>query len=143
MMSYVSLVTATIDVTYRTALDICVGRSHKLVTRKFCCTEEVINASCLTTGIYVSVDLTAKYGNVGCAIYIASKRHVYITQTTTVGIAFYDCTLVDDDIGVMFLPAVQLCCGLVVQLRTVTEMIEVGSFVGSIFCICSSCSLTI
>ena len=135
MMSYVSLITTAIDVTYCTTLDKCIGRSNKLIPRKLCCTKEIINTSGLSAGIDVPVNLTAKHANVGCAIDITRKMCINITKTTTVGIAFYNSSLINDDIGVMFLPAVQLCCCIVVQLRTVTEMIEVGSFVGGIFCI--------
>ena len=101
-----------------------IGRSSKFVAdiSEASCTEEVVQATTTATGIDVFLDLTAKQCNICCAIDVATERYCCVTQTATIDIALYDGPLFDDDVCVVFL-TVKLCCCLVIQFRTVIDVV--------------------
>ena len=137
MVTYVSLVTTTIDVTRRTTLDIGVGCSDKLVAAisKIISVKEVINTSGTTSSIDILLNLTTKDSDISATIDITCLCYRSITQTATIGIAFYNSALIDNHIGVMLLSTIQLCCRLVIKLWTIAEMLEAGNFALCICCI--------
>ena len=137
MVTYVSLVTATIDVTCRTTLDIGIGGSNEsiILIIEIWSVKEVINTSGTSTGIDILLDLTAKDSDIGTTIDVTSLCNRSITQTATVGIALDNSTFVDDYIGVMLLLTIQLCCRLVIKFRTVAEMCKTGMCVLGILCV--------
>ena len=84
---------ATIDVTYRTTLDISCGTGSKGLG-----TTLVLHSTAGTTGIHVFFDSTTEQ------VDISGAAHYSIgTQATAVGIASYSSTLIDVDVGVIFL----------------------------------------
>ena len=137
MVTDVSFVTATIDVTCRTALYIGVSSSNELVAAhcKVCSAKEVINTSGTTSGIDILLDLTTKDSDIGATIDVTCLCNRSITQTATIGIALDNGSRLDYHVGVMLLGTIQLCCSLVVKFRTIAEMCKAGMSVGSILCV--------
>ena len=136
MVTNMTLVATAIDITCRTTLHINIGTGNKSISgiSKVISTEQVIQTTGTTTSIDILLDLAAKHSNVCCTIDIASECDLGITQTTTIDITIYYSTLIDNDVGIVLLCAIQLRRRLIVQLSTITEVLQIGGSIIRIIC---------
>ena len=114
VIAHTTLPATTIDVTCRTALDISIGRGYERIVEIILgYVVFIVHRTHGTSSIEVLRDLTAKESDKGSTMYVAGVRSICITQTTAVGIGTTQTTtvhitadistLVDSDIGVVFI----------------------------------------
>ena len=114
VIAYTTLPSATIDVTCSSALDIGISSSNEIVVEViFYYIVLVIDRADCTCGIDIFGHRAAKQTDIGGTVYVASIRCIRIPQTTAIGvcsakatsihIATDVSTLVDADVGVIFI----------------------------------------
>ena len=125
MIAYTTLPATTIDVTCCTTFDIGIGRSDEIIIEIILRNIVfIVHRTYGTGGIEVLRYLTTQQGDVGCSVHIASICSICITEATTIGVGTAQAsiihittdisTLVDDNVGIVFL-AVSGYCQVIVQ----------------------------
>ena len=119
-VTHITLPAATIDITQGTACNVSGGASSKIL-----CSKGIVNGTKGTSGIDVFIHFATKKSNISSTIDITTSSHTctFLTKTTTISIVSDIGTLMDNDVGVVF---VGLGCSVVNLSRSCPSIGQVG-----------------
>ena len=110
MITHITFPSTTINVTRTTTGNESIGTGSEIF-----CSKDIINSTRSTCSIEVLIHDAAKKCNISGAINITAtnKDIILIAKSTTISVVSYVCTLVDNDVRVVFIglcfPVVHLC----------------------------------